>query len=136
VFAIATTAMGLCNGVLDSCLTPAPPGPPVPVPYPNIAMLMQANRATCTLFVKIMSQPVFTKNSMVMMSAGDEAGSVGGVMSGMIKGPAVPKLASQLVKMGGAPVVYQTCAFGQNGVSANANGILTTPSQPLVLVAG
>lgn len=137
MFSVATAGGGTCNAVMDTCKTPAPPpSPPVPVPYPNLAMLMQANRATCTKKVKILGQPVFTKMSMIPMSSLDEAGSLGGVVSGMIKGPALPKRASMKVKAEGAGVVFQTCMMGQNGVNANATGFIDTPSQPLVKVPG
>ena len=33
---------GMCFAFPDVCLTPAPPSPPVPIPYPNIAQLADA----------------------------------------------------------------------------------------------
>jgi hypothetical protein len=136
MFSISTMMGGTCNAFTDSCKTPAPPGPPVILPYPNLAMLMMANKATCSKRVTIMGQAVFTKQSMIPSSTLDEAGSLGGVVSGVIKGPAMAKTASQLVKIEGAPAVYQTCVMGQNGVNANCVGLQDTPSQPVVKVAG
>jgi hypothetical protein len=31
-------SMGMSMAFPDVCLTPAPPAPPMPIPYPNIAM--------------------------------------------------------------------------------------------------
>ncbi|MFO0550883.1 MAG: DUF4150 domain-containing protein [Polyangiaceae bacterium] len=135
MFAITTTAGGTCNGFPDVCKTPAPP--PVnqlPLPYPNLALAMTANKSTCTLRVKILGQPVLTKRSMIPSSTGDEAGSLGGVVSGMIKGPALPKTSSLKVKAEGAAVIYQTCIMGQNGTNANCVGIQDSPSQANVFV--
>jgi hypothetical protein len=119
----------------DTCKTPTPAGP-VPMPYPNTAMLMQANPATCTLKVKIMNQPALTKQSVIPMTSGDEAGSAGGVISGEIKGPAQFKKGSIKVKFEGQPAAFQTCPMGHNGTNANVPaGMHTAPSQTKVLVA-
>ncbi len=135
MFPIATAGGGQCTAFPDTCKTPAPPGPPVPTPYPNMAMLAQVNRATCAMKVTILNQPIVTMNSMVMMTSGDEAGAAGGVVSNMIKGPAKPSKGSAKVKAAGQPVIFQTCMFGHNGTNANAPlGIHDTPSQTKVTV--
>ena len=135
MFGVGTKAGGQCMGMPDVCKTPAPPAPPIPIPYPNIAMLNQANPGTCSKKVKIMNQPVVTKATQITMSSGDEAGSIGGVVSGMIKGPAKFIKFSMKVKVEGQNVVYQTCTVGQNGSSANVPaGTHTTPSQTKVTV--
>jgi hypothetical protein len=119
----------------DTCKVPAPPAPPIPTPFGNVANLIQVNKATCSQKAKVMNQPILKLNSMVPMSSGDEAGSAGGVVSGTIKGPAVAKKGSSKVKVEGMAVVFQTCTFGQNGTNANAPmGIHTAPSQPKVKV--
>ena len=126
---------GTCNAFPDTCKTPAPPGPPVPVPYPNMGMFTQANRATCSMKVKVLNQNVVTVNSQIPMTSGDEAGSAGGVVSGIIKGPAKASRGSMKVKVEGLAVVFQTCTIGQNGVSANAPmGVQDSPSQTKVFV--
>jgi hypothetical protein len=135
MFPVATKQGGSSTAFPDTCKTPTPAGP-VPLPYPNTAMLMQANPSTCSKKVKIMNQPVITKQSVIPMTSGDEAGSAGGVISGTIKGPAQPKKGSAKVKVEGKPVVFQTCPFGHNGTNANAPmGMQTTPSQTKVMVA-
>lgn len=70
----------------DVCKTPAPPAPPVPIPYPNIAQ--SRDTAKGTKKVKVEGKPVCVKDSNFSMSTGDEAGSLGGVASNKFKGKA------------------------------------------------
>ncbi len=78
------------NGVTiafpDVCKTPAPPAPPIPIPYPNIAM--SSDTAQGTKKVKADGKPICVKDSNFKMSTGDEPGSIGGVASSKIKGKA------------------------------------------------
>lgn len=78
---ITTTSGGICFAFPNVCLTPAPPGPPVPIPYPSIGQLT-ATVATATS-VKAGSNPVVTKASNIPTTTGDAAGTVGGVKSGV-----------------------------------------------------
>jgi hypothetical protein len=135
MFPIATTMNGQAMAFPDVCKTPAPPAPPIPIPYPNIAMVMQANPLTCSKKVKIVFMPAVLLGSKIPMTAGDEAGAVGGVVSNMIKGPAGFSRGSMKLTIEGQPVVFQTCTTMHNGVSANAPvGTLVAPSQAKVLV--
>jgi len=135
MFPIATTMNGMCNAMPDVCKTPAPPAPPIPLPYPNIAMLMQADPSSCSLKVKIVFMPAILLTTKVPMTSGDEAGSAGGVVSGTIKGPAMFTKGSMKVRIEGKPVVFQTCTTGHNGQAANAPmGIHDVPSQAKVTV--
>lgn len=70
----------------DVCKTPAPPAPPLPIPYPNIAK--SGDTAKGTKKVKCDGEAVCVKDSNFKMSSGDEAGSIGGVASNKIKGKA------------------------------------------------
>jgi hypothetical protein len=127
---------GTADAMPDTCKTPAPPGPPVPVPYPNTAMMMMAIPPTCTKKVFVVSMPALTMQSKIAMTAGDEAGVAGGVVSGTIMGPAQFTMGSIKVNMEGQPVAYQTCPTGHNGTSANAPvGVHASPSQMKVFVA-
>lgn len=81
---ITTTEGGICFTFPDVCLTPAPPGPPVPLPYPNIGQLSDATGTASSVLVN--GKPVVTSNSSIPTTSGDEAGSVGGVTSGTTKG--------------------------------------------------
>ncbi len=78
------------NGVTiafpDVCKTPAPPAPPIPIPYPNIAK--SSDTAKGSKKVKCDGNPICLKDSNFMMSTGDEAGSLMGVASNKIKGKA------------------------------------------------
>jgi len=136
MFGISTKAGGTTMAMPDVCKVPAPPAPPIPTPLPNIAQCQQANAATCTKKVKIGNKAVITMKSEIPMSSGDEAGSLGGLVSGKIKGEAVPKKGSAKVKMEGSPAIFQTCMFGQNGKNANAPaGVQMAPSQTKVTVS-
>lgn len=136
MFPIATVGPGTSNAIApDACRTPTPAGPQ-PLPYPNLALLIQANRATCTKKVRILNQPALTKMSMVSASMLDEAGALGGVVSGVVAGPVLPIMSSMKVKMEGAGVVFHGCQMKHNGVNANCVGLHDAPSQQLVKVIG
>jgi hypothetical protein len=84
---IHKSSNGITIAFPDVCLTPAPPSPPIPVPYPNIAM--SSDTAKGSKKVKCDGNPICLKDSNFSMSTGDEAGvNNGGVMSGKIKGKA------------------------------------------------
>src|SRR4051794_39724792 len=70
---------------VDVCKTPAPPAPPIPIPYPNIALssLMGPGWATKTF---AMGTPMWTKKGKTALSNGDQAGVAGGLMSSKIMG--------------------------------------------------
>src|SRR5512145_1205976 len=67
----------------DVCKTPTPGGP-VPIPYPNIGKTGDTSGGPNT--VKVDGEMPMTKDAKYTMSTGDEAGSVGGVISNKIKG--------------------------------------------------
>jgi hypothetical protein len=135
MFPISTTMNGQCLAVPDVCKTPAPPAPPIPVPYPNVGMLMQATPTTCSKKVKVLAMPVVLLGTQIPMSTGDEAGSAGGVVSGTIKGPVKFTKGSMKVNVEGQPVIFQGCTTGHNGSSPNAPcGIQMSPSQAKVMV--
>jgi len=66
--------------VPDVCKTPAPPGPPVPLPYPNIARSSSLSGGTTTVKADG-GQMCAHQPSKYATSNGDEAGTVGGVVS-------------------------------------------------------
>jgi hypothetical protein len=122
MFSVATNKGGQIMGFPDVCKTPSPGGP-IPIPYPNIALLNNASGSTCTKKVKVGNKKVLTKKSKITMSTGDEAGSAGGgVVSSKFKGPAKPIRTSVRVKFEGQAAVFQTCVFGMNGDNANLPG--------------
>ena len=132
----STNGGGMCMAMPDVCKVPAPPAPPIPMPFPNIAQCAQAILPTCSMKVKIMGKNAMMQNSQISMSSGDEAGSAGGVVSGMIKGPATFKQGSMKVKIEGKGAAYQMAMVAQNGSNPNAPvGHQMAPSQIKVMVS-
>jgi hypothetical protein len=131
----ATKAGGQCMAMPDTCLTPVPPPvTQIPIPYPNTALLNQADKVSSK--VKFVSKEVVTLKSEIPKTMGDEAGANGGVMSGQNMGPAKFTKGSSKVKIEGQPCIHLTSMSGHNGNSANApSGTMIAPSQTKVLVA-
>jgi hypothetical protein len=77
---------GITIAFPDVCLTPAPPAPPIPIPYPNIAM--SSDTADGAKSVKADGNPICHKSSNFSRSSGDEAGVNKGVASGKQMGKA------------------------------------------------
>lgn len=76
---------GMAINFPDVCKTQC--GPPViPIPYPNIAK--SSDTAKGSTSVKIDGNPIMLKDSNFSTSTGDEAGAIGGVVSGCTKGKA------------------------------------------------
>jgi hypothetical protein len=81
------SSSGMASAFPDVCKTPAPPAPPIPIPYPNISKSSDTSKGSQS--VKMDGNPIMLKDSEFMMSTGDEAGSAGGnVVTNKIKGPA------------------------------------------------
>ena len=78
------------NGVTiafpDVCKTPAPPAPPIPIPYPNIAK--SSDLAKGSKKVKCDGNPIALKDSNFKTSVGDEPGTLKGIISQKTKGKA------------------------------------------------
>jgi hypothetical protein len=134
MFPAATNGGGQAMGMPDVCKVPAPPAPPIPTPFPNIAMLPQA--VGTSVMVKFGGKLVITQNSKVPMSSGDEAGVAGGVVSGMNIGACAFKMGVPTVKVEGNPVVTLLKPTGQNGVNANCMGTIVSPSQATIIING
>ena len=84
---VHASSNGITTAFPDVCLTPAPPAPPIPIPYPNIAQSSDTSSGTST--VQCDGNPVCVKDSNFATSTGDEAGNApGGVASAVIKGKA------------------------------------------------
>lgn len=130
---MSTTAGGVCFAMPDVCKTPAPPAPPVPIPYPNIAQLASATGTAMKVMVE--NKPVIVEGAKVPNSQGDEAGTAGGVVSGTNMGPAQFKMGSSKVTAQGKAVVFLGGMTAHNGSNANAPaGTIIAPSQAKVLV--
>lgn len=138
IFPASTKGGGTCMtpGPTDVCKTPSPGGP-VPAPYPNIAQVTQADGGTCAGKVKILNKPCCSTKTKITMSSGDEAGTVGGVVSSKFKGPALYKKGSAKVKVEGAPLTHAMSMVSMNG-GQNGNmaaGLHSAPSQAKVMVS-
>jgi hypothetical protein len=64
----------------DVCKTPAAPSP-IPIPYPNIGMSSDTSGGPTTVTTD--GQMPMVKGAKYVKSSGDEAGTVGGVVSGV-----------------------------------------------------
>jgi hypothetical protein len=64
----------------DVCKTPAAPSP-IPIPYPNIGKSSDTTQGPTT--VKTDGKMPMVKGAKYSRSSGDEAGTVGGVVSGV-----------------------------------------------------
>lgn len=126
--AIVTNLGGSASAPADVCKTPTPAGT-VPTPYPNIGMNAQGDTGTLTQKVKVVNGKVFTKNSKISMSSGDEAGSAGGVVSGKIKGSVSYTSSCLKVRCEGALAIVQGNVTGHNGDSANTVGVQESTAQ-------
>lgn len=134
---ITTTGQGMCFAFPDVCLTPAPPGPPVPVPYPNIGQLADTQKTSDgsqgTGRVEVGGNFVVLEGSEIPVTTGDEAGSNGGVSSGTTKGKVRFTSFSSTVQIHGQGVVRMFDQTMQN--NDNAQGTVLG-GVPYVLVGG
>ena len=137
-FPVATNKSGfICFAFPDVCKTPSPGGT-VPIPYPNVGQLSDAIQvsdiSTGTGEVKVAGNYVILANtSVIPQTSGDEAGSAGGVTSGVIKGKAEFSQGSATVKIHGKPVVRMGDSTEQN--QGNARGTVQG-GVPTVLAGG
>ena len=70
---------GMSTVFPDVCKTPAPPAPPIPIPYPNIGMSSDTSSGPSK--VKTDGKMPMVKGAKYSKSTGDEPGTLGGVMS-------------------------------------------------------
>lgn len=117
----------------DVCKTPSPGGP-VPTPYPNLAQVSGAS-GTCAK-VLIQKKQTVTVASSMSSSKGDEAGTLGGVVSNMNRGKVSYKKGSSKVFAKGKKVCHATSVTAHNGNNANIPvGAQVAPSQTKVMVS-
>lgn len=123
---------GMCMAMPDVCKTPIPPAGPVPIPYPNMGMTTMSMGAAETILVDMM--PACNLMSEITLSQGDEAGVAMGVESSLIMGPIKYEMGSDSVLLESQPAAMLTSTTGHNGMSPNAEGVMSTPSQAFVMV--
>jgi hypothetical protein len=125
-----TSAGGMSVAFPDVCLTPAPPAPPIPVPYPNIGL--DPTNVGFVPNVLMTCAPAHNMSTKPPMTNGDNAGVATGVASGTVMGPARTVTAAFTVLVGGMPLARLTSATIQN--NTNAPGAKVVPSVTNVLV--
>jgi hypothetical protein len=121
----------------DVCKVPTPPAGPVPTPFVNIFQTNQADPSTCTQKVQISGAQGFNVQTKIPMSAGDEPGVAGGVISNRFIGPCwfSPVSGSFKVMLEGKPALSMGAQTFHNGdASFNTMGICAMPTQPKVMV--
>lgn len=123
---------GIAFAFPDVCNTPSPSGV-TPIPYPNIAQLSDAEDVAEDLKLGPSGLNALLMDSTVSTSSGDEAGTAGGVSSGVTKGECKVTAASSSVKYGGKGVARIGDSTSQN--KENAVGVLLG-AFPTVLVGG
>lgn len=126
---VCTVGGGSTMAMPDVCKTPAPPAPPVPIPYPNMAEMPMAVPPVPTVLVS--GSPAINKSSKISLSNGDSPGVAGGVVSGSFMQEVEFVMGSMKVTIGGKPAV-------RNGDMAKANkgnavGSVAVPSQTKVM---
>lgn len=105
----------------DVCLTQAG-GAVVPVPYVNVAKSEDTDLGSST--VTMDGNPVMTRTSVFRTSCGDEAGKIGGITSGVVRGKAKFITTSFDVLVEGQPI-GRRCDLMISNLSATGN---TPPS--------
>ncbi len=122
-----TFGVGQAMANPDVCKTPPFA---IPAPFPN--MSLNATAVPAQYQVMILGQPILTVASVNPMTSGDEAGTMGGVVSQVIKGPCNTVMGSLAYIVGGSPVQRCLDPTAQNG--GNSVGMHQVPSQTLVTV--
>jgi hypothetical protein len=122
----------MTTGPTDVCKTPSPAGP-VPIPYPNSAMLTSSTGTVSK--VKIVKKETVAKGAKVPMSNGDNAGVAGGVKSNVFMQQVEHKMHSGKVYAKGKKVAFAFAMSAHNGSNANIPGMQVSPSQTKVWCA-
>lgn len=126
---VCTAGGGSTMAMPDVCKTPAPPAPPIPIPYPNMAQLAMGVPPVPTVLVS--GAPALNKASKVPISSGDELGVAGGVVSGTFIQEVEFIMGSMIVTIGGKPAVRLGDPIKAN--KGNAVGSVIAPSQSVVM---
>ncbi len=128
------TQMGAMSMAMpDVCKVPAPPAPPIPVPFPNNAQSTMANPSTASKKVMIANAPAHSMKTIVTLSMGDNGGVAGGLVSSKMMGECRHTKGSMKVMVEGQPGTRITDMTMQNAMPANAVGTTIKPAQTKVL---
>ena len=132
---MVTKAGGATLGVVDTCKVPTPPlGTPTPTPFACAGQMPMAQLGSPKVLVQNME--TVTVMSKIPLSSGNEAGVLGGVVSGVNVGEIGFPLGSSKVLAEGKAVIYVTAPAAHNGSNANQPaGLVVAPGQAMVLVS-
>lgn len=132
MFATTNSPSGTTMGITVNKTPPAA----VPIPYPSIGQGPMFNPAT--LFPKVLVQGFMqaTVTSTIAVTLGDAAGTLGGVVSNVVAGPAQVVMGSPSVLMGGKPAATQLSMYISNGAPiTNTVANQVSPSCSNVMIA-
>ncbi|WP_027366780.1 DUF4150 domain-containing protein [Desulfocurvibacter africanus] len=126
---------GMNLGFPDVCLTPVGPVP-TPVPYPDLQYSITSAPAAYNVLVDCM--PALNQLSQGLVSVGDTAGVLLGVVSHLIDGETTYMVGCATILVDGVPAQRLTSVTGQNclGMLPNSPGFCCVPSQVTVLSLG
>ena len=124
---VMTFSTGMSMGMPDVCKTPPLA---IPAPFPNMANNAMAVPGYFTIM--ILGLPELNTASMHPITNGDEAGTMGGVVSQVFCGMARPMLGSMVYNVGGMPSWRVTAPTTQNMM--NCPGFTSVPSQTIKIV--
>jgi len=124
---------GMDLGFPDVCLTPPLA---IPLPYPDEAETVTTAPAAYNVMIDCM--PVINMGSIGLVSLGDDAGILLGVVSHMISGDIIYEVGCFTIFVDGMPAQRLTSITGQNSmfILPNAPGMCIVPSQVTVLALG
>jgi carboxyl-terminal processing protease len=111
---------GMNIGFPDVCLTPAPPGPPIPVPYPNMAMNAMAVPFSVT--VKTSGVNALNLGSEIPLTQGDQGGVASPIM-----GPGRYVIGNLVVNVEALPAANLGLPSDGNNMN-DAAGVAAVPS--------
>ena len=134
MFPVSTNLIGMSLGFPDVCKMPTPAGP-VPVPLPNISMTTTCNPSTASANVLCRGGLTMTMKSETLLSNGDEAGTLGGMVSNRIMGATRYTTASFTIFTNSMPTARWLGTTMQNAMPPNAVGAQLVPSQIFVINA-
>ena len=118
----------------DVCKIPGPPTAPfTPLPFPNIAMVSDSDSTIDTVLA--CNKQVVVVSSKIPSSKGDEAGTLGGMVSMVNRSTAKWTMGSTKVFAKGKAVITVTKMTTHNGQNPNTAGAQVAPSQTTVLAA-
>jgi hypothetical protein len=133
MFATTNSPMGMTMGITVNKTVVGPSV--VPIPYPSMGELEMFDPATLFPTVLVQGFMSAVESSMTMMTTGDEAGELGGVVSELVSGPAAVIMGSVSVIMGGRPAATMTSIYTTNGFPvANATAAQISPSCTNVMI--